>query len=226
MKTGEMIRYSIMLFCVALGLLISVPVLKAQGQLKNKTRLADVSYSIPQQPEDISPLLNGESVPMVMLKDVSGKAFDLNKAVTNKPTILIFYRGGWCPFCSRQLSGLQEIVPLLEKTGYQLIAVSTDKPEGLKQSAAKERLGYTLLSDADMKVSKLFGIAYKAPEAYREMLPKTTGGMDTDLLLPVPSVFILDRKGVIHFEYINPDFKQRINPELLKVVAEQIYKEL
>ena len=81
MKTGEMIRYNSMLFFVALGLLISVPMLKAQGQLKNKTRLADVSYSIPQQPEDINPLLNGESIPMVMLKDVSGKAFDLNKAL-------------------------------------------------------------------------------------------------------------------------------------------------
>ncbi len=229
MKTGKMIRYNVTMFAIALGLFISLPAVKAQGQMKNQTGLLSVTgapYTIPQQPEDISPLLNGESIPVATLKDASGKAFDLNKAVANKPTILIFYRGGWCPFCSRQLSGLQEIVPVLEEKGYQLIAVSTDKPEGLKQSAMKQQLGYTLLSDADMKVSKQFGIAYKAPEAYREMLPKTTGGMDTDLLLPVPSVFILDRKGVIHFEYINPDFKQRLNPELLKVVAGEIYKEL
>lgn len=229
MKRGKMIRYHVILFSIALELLISLPAVKAQGQMKSQTGLLSATgaaYTIPQQPEDISPLLNGESIPAVILKDVSGKAFDLNKAVANKPTILIFYRGGWCPFCSRQLSGLQEIVPVLEEKGYQLIAVSTDKPEGLKQSAVKQRLGYTLLSDADTKVSKLFGIAYKAPEAYWEMLPKTSGGMDTDLLLPVPSVFILDRKGVIHFEYINPDFKQRLNPELLKVVAAQIYKEL
>ncbi len=229
MKRGKMIRYHVILFSIALELLISLPAVKAQGQMKSQTGLLSATgaaYTIPQQPEDISPLLNGESIPAVILKDVSGKAFDLNKAVANKPTILIFYRGGWCPFCSRQLSGLQEIVPVLEEKGYQLIAVSTDKPEGLKQSAVKQQLGYTLLSDADTKVSKLFGIAYKAPEAYWEMLPKTSGGMDTDLLLPVPSVFILDRKGVIHFEYINPDFKQRLNPELLKVVAAQIYKEL
>ncbi|HWV67977.1 peroxiredoxin-like family protein, partial [Chitinophaga sp.] len=225
MKRGKMIRYHVILFSIALELLISLPAVKAQGQMKSQTGLLSATgaaYTIPQQPEDISPLLNGESIPAVILKDVSGKAFDLNKAVANKPTILIFYRGGWCPFCSRQLSGLQEIVPVLEEKGYQLIAVSTDKPEGLKQSAVKQQLGYTLLSDADTKVSKLFGIAYKAPEAYWEMLPKTSGGMDTDLLLPVPSVFILDRKGVIHFEYINPDFKQRLNPELLKVVAAQI----
>jgi len=219
----RMIRYNAALFSIVLGLFISLPVVKAQGPMTIKT---GAGYTIPQQPEDISPLLNGESIPAVILKDASGKAFDLNKAVAGKPTILIFYRGGWCPFCSRQLSGLQEIVPVLEEKGYQLIAVGTDKPEGLKQSAVKQQLSYTLLSDADMKASKLFGLAYKAPQAYWEMLPKTTGGMDTDLLLPVPAVFIVDRKGVIHFEHINPDFKQRLNPELLKVVAEEIYKEL
>lgn len=180
----------------------------------------------PQKPEDISPLLIGESIPTATLMDASGKNFDLNKAVATKPTILIFYRGGWCPFCSKQLSGVQEIVPELQKLGYQLMAVSTDKPEGLMQSATKEKLSYTLLSDADLKLSKQFGIAFKAPKGYWEMLPKTTGGKNTDLLLPVPSVFILDQKGAIRFEYINPDFKQRLSPELLAAVAQSIKKEL
>lgn len=76
------------------------------------------SYVIPQKPEDISPLLNGENIPLVTLLDASGSSFDLNKAVAEKPTILIFYRGGWCPFCSKQLSGLQEIAPDLKKEGY------------------------------------------------------------------------------------------------------------
>ena len=58
------------------------------------------------------------------------------------------------------------------------------------------------------------------------MLVKTTGGLDQELLLPVPSVFILDKVGKIRYEYVNPDFKQRLNPELLKVVAQTIYKEL
>jgi peroxiredoxin len=184
------------------------------------------SHTFPQKAEDISPLLIGENIPMATLMDASGKNFDLNKAVAAKPTILIFYRGGWCPFCSKQLSGLQEIVPELQKQGYQLIAVSTDKPEGLMHSAAKEKLSYTLLSDADLNLSKQFGIAFKAPEGYWEMLPKTTGGQNTDLLLPVPSVFILDQKGTIRFEHINPDFKQRLSPELLTIDAQSIKKDL
>ncbi|MEP6928354.1 MAG: peroxiredoxin-like family protein [Flavobacterium sp.] len=199
---------------------------KADERKIMEENLKQMAAMIPQKPEDISPLLYGEKIPVVSLLDTSGKDFDLNKAIAKKPTILIFYRGGWCPFCSKQLSGLEKIAPDLEKEGYQLIAVSTDEPEGLRQTTTKEKLNYTLLSDADLNVSKQFGIAFKAPESYWEMLPKTTGGKNVDLLLPVPSVFILDRKGVIHFEYINPDFKMRLSPELLSAVAKHIKKDL
>lgn len=196
------------------------------SMMKEKKMMEGMPSAFPQKPQDISPLLIGETIPTASLMDASGKKFNLNAAVAAKPTILIFYRGGWCPFCSKQLSGLQAIVPDLEKQGYQLIAVSTDKPEGLMQSASKEKLSYTLLSDADLNLSKQFGIAFKAPKGYWEMLPKTTGGMNTDLLLPVPSVFILDRKGAIRFEYINPDFKQRLSAELLTAVTQSIKKDL
>lgn len=219
---------------IAITTFLTLNITKAQDKMgkENKMEMSsgmnmdEPMYMIPQNPEDISPLLIGESIPTVRLKDASGKEFDLNGAIASKPTILIFYRGGWCPYCSKQLSGLQELMPELEKIGYQLLAISTDSHEGLMQSASKEQLGYTLLSDADLKVSKKFGLAFKAPKGYWEMLPKTTGGMDKELLLPVPSVFILDKAGKIHYEYINPDFKQRLSPDLLKVVAATIYKDL
>jgi peroxiredoxin len=186
----------------------------------------ELPYVIPEKPEDISPLLNGEKIPVAMLPDASGKKVDLNKVVSAKPTVLIIYRGGWCPYCSKQLSGLQQAIPELEKMGYQLVAISTDAPAGLTQSVTKEKLSYTLLSDADLKLSRQLGIAFKAPKAYWEMLPKTTDGKNADLLLPVPSVFILDKSGVIHFEYINPDFRQRLSPDLLKAAAASIKKDL
>lgn len=194
--------------------------------IMKSNKMMQMTYVIPQKAEDISPLLNGEKIPAVVLQDDFGRNFDLNKAVAEKPTILIFYRGGWCPYCTRQLSQIQDIVPELEKTGYQIIAISTDAPGGLMKSVNKGKLNYTLLSDADLSGSKQFGIAYKAPKNKCDLLSKTTGGKNIELLLPVPSVFILDKTGIIHFEYINPDFKQRLSPELLKTVSKTIYKEL
>ncbi|ANI89593.1 antioxidant AhpC [Arachidicoccus ginsenosidimutans] len=188
----------------------------------NKTMM----YHVPAKPEDISPLLDGEKIPMVNIPDAMGKNFDLNAAVAAKPTILVFYRGGWCPYCSKQLSGLQDIHQDLENMGYQLIAISTDSPDNLSKTAMKESLNFTLLSDADLSVAKQFGLAYKAPAAYDKILPNSSGGKNTGNLLPVPSVFILDKKGDIQFEYINPDFMQRLSPDLLKAAAQTLYKNL
>jgi peroxiredoxin len=180
----------------------------------------------PTKPEDVSPLLIGENIPAIHALDAMGNDFDLNAAIARQPTLLIFYRGGWCPYCNKQLSGLQEIENELKKIGYQTIAISTDSPDNLKVSVTKNKLDYTLLSDADLNISKQFGLAYKAPVAYDKLLPTSSGGKNIEKLLPVPSVFIISKKGNIRFEYINIDFKQRINPDLLKAVAQAVYSEL
>jgi peroxiredoxin len=90
----------------------------------------------------------------------------------------------------------------------------------------KNKLEYTLLSDADLNLSKQFGIAYKAPIAYDKLLPTSSGGKNVDKLLPVPSVFFISKKDNIRFEYINVDFKQRISSDLLKSIAQTIFSEL
>ena len=175
--------------------------------------------NIPMNPEDISPLLTGEKIPTAKLMDLAGKSVSLNETVSKSQSILIFYRGGWCPYCSKQLSGLQLIEKDLAQMGYQVIAVSTDSPKNLTATMDKQKLTYTLLSDADLSVSKQFGIAFKAPASYDKILPEASDFKNTEKLLPVPSVFILDKKGKILFEYINPNITERISPELLKAAA-------
>jgi peroxiredoxin len=181
--------------------------------------------TVPAKPTDISPLLTGESIPMLILPDVNGKAFHLNEKIKEQPAILIFYRGGWCPFCNKQLAGIQGIEADLRKLGYQIIAISTDSPRNLAKTLNKQQLAYTLLSDSDLAAAKQFGIAYKGPKNYEQVLIEGSEGRNVDKLLPVPSVFILDTKGVIQFEYINPDFTQRISPALLQAAAGAIRNE-
>lgn len=182
--------------------------------------------AIPEKPEDISPLLIGESIPQITLSNADGKTTDVNKMLAQKPVILIFYRGGWCPYCSAQLSGLTDIEADLKKTGYDIVAISTDSPENLKQTEMKQKPDYILLSDANLDIAMKFGIAFKAPVEYGDMILKSSGNKNTGKLLPVPSVFILDKKGKIKFEYISPNFKERISPNLLKAAANTVYKEM
>lgn len=218
------------LIAASMLLAVNTIALKATAQsyavIKGPGDTLNMIAGVPLKPEDISPLLAGENIPQVKVINAAGENFDLNAAVASKPTILIFYRGGWCPYCSKQLSGLQEIQQDLTTMGYQVLAISTDSPDNLKQSATKQSLTYTLLSDADLAVAKQFGIAFKSPKNYDKFLPETSGGKNVDKLLPVPSVFILNRKGNIRFEYINPVITQRLSPALLKAAATALYPEL
>lgn len=184
-----------------------------------------IMTAVPQKPNEISPLLIGEAIPDVTLPDASGKPVSLKQLVARKPTILVFYRGGWCPFCSKQLAGLQGIEGDLRKSGYQIIGISTDSPENLTATMGKEKLTYGLLSDSDLSAAKQFGLAYVAPKAYSKTLISGSNGKNVDKLLPVPSVFILNTKGDIQFEYINPDITQRISSELLQAAANVLIKQ-
>ena len=51
--------------------------------------------NVPLSPWKICPLLVGEEIPRIKVVSVDGAPFDLIAAVIEKPTILIFYRGGW-----------------------------------------------------------------------------------------------------------------------------------
>ena len=209
-----------------LGTTLASPFADHERTLSTLNDTVKMIKGVPLKAEDISPLLAGEQIPVVKLPTSTGKMFDLNLSVSETPTILIFYRGGWCPYCSKQLSGLQEIEKELKDLGYQLIAISTDSPENLNKTINKEKLGYTLLSDADLKTAKDFGIAFKSPKGYDKFLPGTSGGKNVDKLLPVPSVFILNRKGRILFEHINPDITQRLSAPLMKAAAGALRSEI
>ena len=53
------------------------------------------AYQVPTSAEDICPILVGTTIPKLTLTTVNGSPFDLNAAIIEKPTVLIFYRGGW-----------------------------------------------------------------------------------------------------------------------------------
>lgn len=173
---------------------------------------------LPEKPEDVSPLLIGEKIPVVMVQTLNGKEVSTENLFREGKSIVIFYRGGWCPYCNTQMAQIQTIEKELIGMGYQILAVSPDTPEKLKESLDKNKLTYTLISDKTGAFSKAVGIAFQAPGNYEKRL-KAIQGEEAELHLPVPSVFIVNESGEILFEYINPNYKVRMTSELLLAVA-------
>jgi peroxiredoxin len=202
----------------------------AQGQDTQPTTRPSTVGRVAASATEANPLQVGDHVPLAVLKSIDGKPVDLTAEIAKKPTVLIFYRGGWCPFCNRQMSGLQSIVKDLNDAGYQLLAISPDQPEGLAKSIQNHALTYTVLSDTNSAAIKAFGLAFKVSDpTYEHMLnlgidlEKATG--DTAHVLPVPAVYILGTDGVIRFVHYDPNFKVRMDPAEILQAAKKALKQ-
>lgn len=167
--------------------------------------------------EEISPLLIGEKIPETTIT-TANRETTTKKLFKQKPSVVVVYRGGWCPYCNKQLMGMQDIEADLLGLGYQILAVS---PDAITEDGKKYSKNYTLVSDNTTKLIQNLGIAFKAPTKYEDMLSKASGGKNNSAL-PAPAVFIVDKKGKILFEYISPDYKNRIDEKLLLAVAKAV----
>lgn len=178
---------------------------------------SSIFAQIAEKAEDISPLLIGEKIPKQDLISVDGKAISTAE-IFNKKTVLVFYRGGWCPYCNSQLSEMQEIEDQIIALGYNVVAVSPDAPNFLKQTEDKKELKYNLYSDSDGKFAQALGIAFKKEKG---KLDKYSEGKNPGYL-PVPTVYVINEKQKIEFLYINPDYSVRLSGKLLLAVLKNL----
>ena len=71
----------------------------------------------------------GDAAPDVTLPDALGRPVRLAELWQRGSLVLIFYRGGWCPYCNLHLRGFQRVLPQLRELGAQVVAVSPQLPD-------------------------------------------------------------------------------------------------
>ena len=158
------------------------------------------------------PIAVGATAPDFTLSDENGKQVSLSK--TGKTTVLVFYRGYWCPFCARQLAELRTL--LNKDDNAALYAVSVDNPETSRtfgEKIAKDgkgALGFPILSDPNHKTIDAYGLFDTA------YVGKGVEG------IPHPAIYILDKNRKIVWAKIETDYKNRptnqdIRAELIKI---------
>lgn len=187
------------------------------------------SENVPTSADDVNPLLVGSAIPDITLLSSQDDSTNL-AAQSTESTLFVFYRGGWCPFCSAELAELAQIEDELYDLGINIIAISPDLPDYLRESLNDTEINYTLLSDSRMDASKAFGIAYQVDDATVQRYKNN--GMDleersghTHHLLPVPAVFLANSEGIIEFQYVNPDYRKRISHNVLLAAAKAMIEE-
>lgn len=211
--------------------LVALFILSVASSLTIREGHADVP--IAASAELVTPLGSGDAAPRFLVQDVDGKDFDFDPQRLERPVVLLTFRGGWCPFCNTYLSEMRHVIPKIRELGVDVLFLSGDRPSQLFDSLSLETqediagLNYTLLSDANAQAAIALGIAFRAsPMAINRRHQKGDdiegSSMVNHGILPVPSVFAVDRQGVIRFAFTNADYKVRLPADELLAAAEQI----
>ena len=139
----------------------------------------------------------------------------LTELVADGPAVLVFYRGGWCPFCNLALHHYQsELVPQLKRYNATLAAISPQTPDESLSTAEKHALQYPVLSDAGARVARRLGIAFQPAadvlEAQRALgIDIRDGNAEGTTELPMPTVLVVDHDRVVRFADVQPDYTSR-----------------
>src|SRR6202453_2690703 len=75
----------------------------------------------------------GDHLESFTLDDATRTAVSLGQLVAAGPAVVVFYRGGWCPYCNVALRTYQrELLPRLDAFGARLVAISPqDRKSGV-----------------------------------------------------------------------------------------------
>ena len=190
---------------------------------------ADDREDIHASAEEVQPLLVGMKAPDFTVLDVENGAVRFVSGEQEKPVVLSFFRGGWCPYCNLHLSELRLAEEQLKAMGFDIWFISIDKPELLLASLDDPDIGYTVYSDSALNATRAFGLAFRVDDELNERylsydidLERASG--ENHHVLPAPATYIIGRDGIINFAYINPDYKVRLHPNVL-LAAAQAYNE-
>ena len=74
-----------------------------------------------------------------------------------KSVIVYFYPAAMTPGCTTQACDFRDSLSTLQSAGYEVVGVSKDSPEKLAKFRAKEGLNFTLVSDPDREIQRLYG---------------------------------------------------------------------
>ena len=166
---------------------------------------------------EASALKTGDAAPDATLPDASGTPTNLSSLWRQGPLVVVFYRGGWCPYCNLELRAWQALLPELAAIGAGLVAISPQTPDNSLSTAEKNALAFPVLSDSGLAVAEAFGISFDMSEELVAIYAK--GGNDLPVLngngrwaLPIPATYVIDTMGTIAYAHVEADYRKRAEP--------------
>lgn len=134
----------------------------------------------------------GKPLPDHTVADDRGAAVAL-RALPARPTVLVWFRGAWCPYCRKQLAELAAEATRYPPDAFSIVAVAADPPEPMAKLRADLHLAMTLLSDPERHLVNVCELGH--------------------------CVAILDAKGVVRWAALSGNWEKQLPARALLQAA-------
>ncbi|CCI18880.1 Genome sequencing data, contig C325 [Microcystis aeruginosa PCC 9807] len=139
----------------------------------------------------------GDRVPDFSLPSQTGTTVNIRDLIGKKSLVIYFYPKDDTPGCTAESCAFRDSYEVFTDAGAEVIGISADSPQSHQQFAQKYNLPFTLLSDSDNRVRKLFGV------------PSTL------FVLPGRVTYIIDQEGIVRHIFDSMlDFKAHVTESL------------
>lgn len=148
----------------------------------------------------MKPIKIGDTIPQFSLPDQDGNLFDINTFLGKKKLVIFFYPKDGSLNCTREACYFRDLSDVFEEANAVVIGISGQSVESHKEFAESNSLRYTLLSDNENKVRRLFGV------------PGRIFG-----LVPGRVTYVADKSGKVVYIFDSQTETQRHADEALKI---------
>ncbi|MBT3784907.1 redoxin domain-containing protein [bacterium] len=155
-----------------------------------------------------------------------GQETSLSELLQSGPVVLSFYRGGWCPFCNRELKELKEFNNRIQALGATIIGIAPEAANKLRDTHEHHNLPFALLVDPGNQIAKGYGVAFQVNKGTaklykdKKIVDLSRWNANSDMVLPIPATFLIDQTSLIRYAFVEPDYKKRVPKEkLLEVLS-------
>jgi peroxiredoxin len=160
-------------------------------------------------------LKEGDKAPDFSGYDQSGARVNSKDLLVKGPIVLFFYRGKWCPVCSKYLNNYQDSLKILTDMGANVVAITPESIENVEQTVKLHNLSFTVIYDCQEQIMKDYNVMFSVTKAYSDVVQKylsidiaANNGREA-ARLPVPATYIINRDGIIIAVQFDPDYNNR-----------------
>lgn len=193
---------------------------EAPATPRSKATAAPAPGALGTLPADVG-LPVGSKLPDLALQPLGAPATSLHGLLENGPVLLVFYRGGWCPYCNFQLHELATSGSEFQRRKITPVAISVDQPDPASQTQASWQIPFPVVSDPDLRLHEALKVVFQADAAEVKRL----GGYGIDLeaasgrkhhRYAVPALFLVDTDSIVRWAHADTDYK--IRPSLSQLL--------